>query len=96
MDNTNKNRLFYLFLKEISRKICHPILLGGGIVEMLCAFCGAGIGNFVRCKLTKHHFTLFLGITASVCSASVVYAVLLKAAEVLFAVSAQHEAGYIC
>ncbi|EFB35614.1 hypothetical protein PREVCOP_04895 [Segatella copri DSM 18205] len=22
MDNTNKNRLFYLFLKEISRKIC--------------------------------------------------------------------------
>ena len=75
---------------------CFTFLLGGGIVEMLCAFCGAGIGNFVRCKLTKHHFTLFLGITASVCSASVVYAVLLKAAEVLFAVSAQHEAGYIC
>ena len=59
-------------------------------------FCGAGIGNFVRCKLTKHHFTLFLGITASVCSASLVYAILLKLAEVLFAVSAQHEAGYIC
>lgn len=75
---------------------CFTFLLGGGIVEILCAFCGAGIGNFVRCKLTKHHFTLFLGITASVCSASVVYAVLLKAAEVLFAVSAQHEAGYIC
>ena len=56
----------------------------------------AGIGNFVRCKLTKHHFTLFLGITASVCSASLVYAILLKLAEVLFAVSAQHEAGYIC
>ena len=52
---------------------CFTFLLGGGIVEMLCAFCGAGIGNFVRCKLTKHHFTLFLGITASVCSASLVY-----------------------
>lgn len=51
---------------------CFTFLLGGGIVEMLCAFCGAGIGNFVRCKLTKHHFTLFLGITASVCSASLV------------------------
>ena len=75
---------------------CFTFLLGGGIVEMLCAFCGAGIGNFVRCKLTKHHFTLFLGITASVCSASIVYAILLKLAEVLFAVSAQHEAGYIC
>ena len=75
---------------------CFTFLLGGGIVEMLCAFCGAGIGNFVRCKLTKHHFTLFLGITVSVCSASLVYAILLKLAEVLFAVSAQHEAGYIC
>ena len=75
---------------------CFTFLLGGGIVEMLCAFCGAGIGNFVRCKLTKHHFTLFLGITASVCSASLVYAILLKLAEVLFAVSVQHEAGYIC
>ena len=75
---------------------CFTFLLGGGIVEMLCAFCGAGIGNFVRCKLTKHHFTLFLGITASVCSASLVYAVLLKLAEVLFAVSAQHEAGCSC
>ena len=75
---------------------CFTFLLGGGIVEMLCAFCGAGIGNFVRCKLTKLHFTLFLGITASVCSASLVYAILLKLAEVLFAVSAQHEAGYIC
>ncbi len=61
---------------------CFTFLLGGGIVEMLCAFCGAGIGNFVRCKLTKHHFTLFLGITASVCSASLVYAILLKLAEV--------------
>ena len=70
---------------------CFTFLLGGGIVEMLCAFCGAGIGNFVRCKLTKHHFA-----GQSVFSASLVYAILLKLAEVLFAVSAQHEAGYIC
>lgn len=75
---------------------CFTFLLGGGPVEMLCAFCGAGIGNFVRCKLTKHHFTMVLGISASVTSASLVYALLLKIAEVLFAVSAQHEAGYIC
>ncbi len=36
-------------------------------------FFGAGIGNFVRCKLTKHHFTLFLGITASVAAACLIY-----------------------
>ena len=41
-------------------------LLGGGLVEMFCAFVGAGLGNFFRCKLTKHHFTLFLGIVSSV------------------------------
>ena len=71
-------------------------LLGGGPVEMLLAFCGAGIGNFVRCKLTKHHFTLFLGITASVAAACIVYAALLKLTEVLFGISLDHEAGYIC
>ena len=41
-------------------------LLGGGPIEMLCAFIGAGVGNYVRCKLTKHHFTLFLFIAAGV------------------------------
>ena len=71
-------------------------LLGGGPVEMLLTFCGAGIGNFVRCKLTKHHFTLFLGITASVAAACMVYAALLKLTEVLFGISLEHEAGYIC
>ena len=30
-------------------------LLGGGPIEMFCAFVGAGIGNYLRCKLTKHH-----------------------------------------
>ena len=71
-------------------------LLGGGPVEMLFAFCGAGLGNFVRCKLTKHHFTLFMCIAVSVSSACLVYAGFLKLAELLFHISVQHEAGYIC
>ena len=29
-------------------------LLGGGIVEMLCAFAGAGIGNYIRGKLSEN------------------------------------------
>ena len=71
-------------------------LLGGGLIEMFCAFIGAGIGNFIRCKLSKHHFTLFLCIASSVSAACLVYAGLLKAAELLWAISIQHEAGYIC
>ena len=63
---------------------------------MFCAFVGAGFGNFLRCKLTKHHFTLFLCIVSSVSLACLVYAGFLKIGEMLFGISVQHEAGYIC
>ena len=71
-------------------------LLGGGIVEMFLAFVGAGVGNFIRCKLAKHHFTLFLCIVSSVAGVCLVYTGLLRAAEQIFNVSLQHQAGYIC
>ena len=63
---------------------------------MILAFLGAGIGNFLRCKLTKHHFTLFLCIVSSVAAACLVYVGALNLAEHFFSVSLQHEAGYIC
>ena len=63
---------------------------------MILAFAGAGIGNAIRCKLGKHHFTLFMCIAVSVSSACLVYAGFLKLAELLFHISVQHEAGYIC
>ena len=37
-------------------------LLGGGPVEMLFAFIAAGIGNFIRTRMIKHHYTLFLNV----------------------------------
>ena len=70
-------------------------LLGGGLIEMFCAFIGAGLGNFLRCKLTKHHYTLFLGIVLSVSFACLSYAGLLKLGEVFLHLSVRHEAGYI-
>ena len=71
-------------------------LLGGGIIEMFCAFIGAGIGNYIRCKLTKHHFTLFLCIISSVSAACLTYTALLKLLQVACSINLQHEAGYIC
>ena len=71
-------------------------LLGGGIAEMVCAFFGAGIGNFVRKKLLGRHITLFANVAAGVASACLVYIALIKAAEVLLGVSEAHQAGYIC
>lgn len=71
-------------------------LLGGGIIEMFCAFTGAGIGNYIRCKLTKHHFTLFLCIISSVSAACLTYTALLKLLQIVCSINIQHEAGYIC
>lgn len=71
-------------------------LLGGGPVEMILAFIAAGIGNVIRTKLIKHHFTLFLNIAVSISAACLMYAICFKAAEIIFHVPAVHEAGYIC
>ncbi|MCR5601128.1 MAG: threonine/serine exporter family protein [Ruminococcus sp.] len=71
-------------------------LLGGGIVEMICAFFGAGVGNYVRKKLLEKHITLFANAAAGVASACCTYVLCIKLAEMLFDVSAVHQAGYIC
>lgn len=71
-------------------------LLGGGPVEMMFAFIAAGIGNFIRTRMIKHHYTLFLNIAVSVSAACLIYAICLNLAESLLHISAAHEAGYIC
>lgn len=71
-------------------------LLGGGPVEMILAFIAAGIGNLIRTKLIKHHFTLYMNIAVSVSAACLIYALFLKLAEIIFHIPSFHEAGYIC
>ena len=71
-------------------------LLEGGPVEMICAFFGAGIGNFIRKKMLEKHITLVGNVSIAVASACVVYVLLLKLAEHLFGFTEMHQAGYIC
>lgn len=71
-------------------------LLGGGWVEMLFAFFGAGVGMFLRKKLMEQKVTLFANLCLSVAAAGFVYIVLMKLAEWLGGVSEVHQAGYIC
>lgn len=71
-------------------------LLGGGPVEMICAFIGAGIGNFVRSKLLGRHFTLYLCVITSVALACLTYIGCLRLAQILLSIPGGHEAGYIC
>lgn len=71
-------------------------LLGGGPVEMILAFIAAGVGNVIRTKLIKHHYTLFLNIAVSISAACLVYDIYFRLAEIIFHIPALHEAGYIC
>jgi uncharacterized membrane protein YjjP (DUF1212 family) len=71
-------------------------LLGGGPVEMLCAFVGAGIGNWVRRLMLDRHINQFCAVGASVGLACLAYLVILE----LLALGGlegalTHEAGYI-
>ena len=65
-------------------------LLGGGLIEMICAFIGAGVGNYLRCKLIQKRFTLFLCISSSVALACLAYVAALRLAEMLCSFSVSH------
>ena len=71
-------------------------LLGGGWIEMLCAFIGAGLGNFVRVKMLHRKITLFANLVAGVAVACCAYIVSETVAEMLFHLSSAHQCGYIC
>ncbi|WP_439426216.1 threonine/serine exporter ThrE family protein [Oenococcus alcoholitolerans] len=70
-------------------------LLGGGPIEMICSFVGAGAGNFTRRQLINHKTTTLVCTAAGVAVACVFYLLLLSGLELLFSISRQHEVGYI-
>lgn len=71
-------------------------LLGGGIVEMICAFIGAGLGNFVRKLLLERKISLLINVAVSVAVACLSYVGAISLGELIFGVEATHHAGYIC
>ena len=70
-------------------------LLGGGPVEMLYCFLGAGLGNFVRRKMLDHHLTVLFCVAVGVLVACLTYLGLVRFFESFSGLSASHEAGYI-
>lgn len=70
-------------------------LLGGGPVEMLCTFFGAGFGNYTRAKMNGKHLTMFAGLAAGVAVACLTYLIFSRGLELLFHINIAHEAGYI-
>ena len=70
-------------------------LLGGGPIEMGCAFVGAGLGNFVRALLGRRHLMHLVGVAVSVAVACVAYLASLTLLGVFIPGAMDHEAGYI-
>ncbi len=55
-------------------------LLGGGVPEMICAFLGAGVGQFLRVKLIGKRITLLGNVIAIVMAACLTYVLCITAA----------------
>ena len=71
-------------------------LLGGGPVEMICAFIGAGAGQYLRAMLIRKHYTLYMCTILSVALACLAYVASLRLGQAVFHIPGGHEAGYIC
>ncbi len=71
-------------------------LLGGGPMEMICAFFGAGVGNFVRKLMLQKKISLLGNVAVSVAASCVTYVLTILLAQTIFGVSEVHQAGYIC
>lgn len=71
-------------------------LLGGGPMEMICAFFGAGVGNFVRKLMLQKKISLLGNVAVSVAASCVTYVLTILLAQTIFGVSKVHQAGYIC
>ena len=70
-------------------------LLGGGPVEMFCALCGAGLGNFVRASMGRRKIGQFSGVACGVAAACVTYLLVLMALGAFIPQAMNHVAGYI-
>ena len=71
-------------------------LLGGGLVEMCCAFLGAGVGNFIRKQMLERNISLLANVAVSVAASCIVYVLSILLIQQLFSISEVHQAGYIC
>lgn len=70
-------------------------LLGGGPIEMLCCFVGAGVGNYLRRLMGEHSITYIASTAVSVAAACISYLLLFSALRLGLHVAPAHEAGYI-
>ncbi|KRL89525.1 integral membrane protein [Lactobacillus kalixensis DSM 16043] len=70
-------------------------LLGGGWPEVICAFFGAGFGNYVRAEMGRRKITLVAKIAVAVIIACIVYFIFFELLRRMFNLEYDHAYGYI-
>lgn len=70
-------------------------LLGGGPIEMLCTFFGAGIGNYVRRILLDRKIMVMISVAVAVVVACCTYLGVFEVIHHLTGINFRHESGYI-
>ena len=70
-------------------------LLGGGLIEMFCAFLGAGFGQFTRRVVLSNKINQHLAVGAGVAVSCSVYVLALFLLSFIIPEAASHEMGYI-
>ncbi len=70
-------------------------LLGGGPIEMGCAFVGAGLGNFVRSSMLSRKIGQFSALVCGVAVACICYLLALMGLTCFDASALSHKEGYI-
>ena len=70
-------------------------LLGGGPVEMACAFAGAGVGHWLRRIMIGRRINQLTSCGAGVAAACITYLVVLTLLSLALPGAMSHEAGYI-
>ena len=70
-------------------------LLGGGPIEMACAFVGAGVGNFARSHILKQGLGQFSALTIGVALACISYLLALLGLGQVISGAMSHQEGYI-
>lgn len=70
-------------------------LLGGGWIEMICTFFGAGVGNWLRGEMGRRQMTTLASIAVSVAVAEITYLLVFKGWDFFYPIADGHEAGYI-
>ncbi len=94
----SKSNYTFLFSVIASGAACgaFAFLLGGGLVDIICAFFAASAGFAVRKLLLQRHITLFANTSCAVLTSCAVYILLVTAVDILCGTHFDYQAGYIC